>query len=439
MKRFAEQIKKTVLALLLAAGVLGSFPIGAAASPSPLPALSGLLEEKLLPVLAITTKDGLLPSDEDTEGTLVYYETDGAVISTPIEINLRGNTSRRFPKQSYRVKIVDERGIKSNLSLAGLRRDDDWILNPMYSDTSKVREAVSYWLWGEINSCGQAAASTSLAYAEVFLNGDYYGLYAIEERIDRKQVNADKGSGILYKVIANDQPTVETLLHWQSEDPCHGFELAFSGAAVASPWLPAADYIAFLQEQTPPGSAFLSLPNAVDFGLWSMLVQARDCHFKNQFIHCALTGNGYELYRIPWDVNHTLGDLWNGSAAEENFTDYAYLPLVTDDAFPLLASGENPEFPAAVYRRWQALRADAITEDRITAYARALFDRLDPAIRRDTARWPQCGMGEGNAANIRDIESYVAQILPRMDAWIGELAPQTKEMEINADGNHLDR
>ena len=41
---------------------------------------------------------------------------------------------------------------------------------------------------------------------------------------------------------------------------------------------------------------------------------------------------------------------------------------------------------------------------------------------RDSLRWPQCGMGEGNAMNIRDIEDFVETMFVRMDAYIEELA-----------------
>ena len=403
-----------------------------------IPTQEEMLEAPLLPILSIVTRDGTIPEEGDVPGILSIYETDGTVSVTPIEINLRGNTSRRFPKQSYRVKTVDDRGKKCNLSMAGLRADDDWILNPMYSDTSKIREAVSYWLWDQMNASGPAAASTRVSYAEVFLNGEYHGLYAVEERVDRKQVRGDRRQDVLYKVIANDAPSVEELVQCRDETVCRGIELVFSGSGVEEPWLPAADYMAFLQGQDAPGHGWLSITNTVDYGLWAMLTQARDCHFKNQFIHGVGTEAGYELYRIPWDVNHTLGDLWNGEAREENFTEYAFLSLTMDDVFKKCIAAGDGSFLRAVADRWQAMRAEAITEENILHYARTLHDFLYPAIERDTLRWPHCGMGEGNAANIRDIEAYLAYILPRMDAWAENLTNLSEETE-NSHGNNLDR
>ena len=73
----------------------------------------------------------------------------------------------------------------------------------------------------------------------------------------------------------------------------------------------------------------------------------------------------------------------------------------------------------ALSARWRALRAGPVTEQNILSRANALFEALYPAILRDTARWPACGMGEGSAANIRDIEDYVRAALARLDGYFG--------------------
>ena len=374
--------------------------------------------EGALPVLEITTDTGELPGDGDVAGTLRAYSAAGAPeAETDVQIRLRGNTSRRFPKKSYRLKLVDGRGEKRDLPLCGLRSDDDWILNPLYSDTSKIREALSWWLWAQINSRGQVAAGSGLDYVEVVLNGEYWGLYALQERIDRKQVGADRERGILYKVTANDRPAARELLDAGSAEACRGVELAFAGVEVDRPWAPAADYMALLEGEALPGNARLSRENAVDYALWSMLVQARDNHFKNMFIHCVPEGGGYTLYRIPWDLDHTLGDQWAGESPETNWVEYEIGDLALDDAARALLEVGDDAFRDALRVRWAELRSGPITEESILGHARALFKSLYPAILRDTARWPLCGMGEGSAANIRDIEDYVRVTLEKMDQF----------------------
>ncbi|MDO4741189.1 MAG: CotH kinase family protein, partial [Eubacteriales bacterium] len=380
-----------------------------------------LAMESGLPVLSITTQNGELPGEEDAKATLTLYEPHGGrlqTVTTPIEINERGNTSRRFPKKSYRVKITDAYGEKDDLSIAGLRSDDDWILNPMYTDTSKIREALAYGLWEEMNSSGVCAASTRVAYGEVFLNGEYWGLYGIQERVDRKQVDADKRSGILYKIIANDRPTQEELLACESDELCRGIELSYAGAGVDDPWEPAAAYMALLSGETSALHASLSLENTIDYGLWAMLCQAHDCHFKNQFLHCVYGPRGYTMYKIPWDLNNTFGDIWQNDAPETNHTAFHFGSLVLDGAFEVLLEANDPQINAAIQRRWEELREGIVTEDGLIERAYALYLPLTEAIERDSRRWPESGMGNGNAVNIRDIESYFREILPRMDAFI---------------------
>ena len=402
-------------AVLLAVLVMLSGPETCAAEAFPAPEVYAL---------AIDVDGGGAPGDDYARGTLSLSAPGGGpALQTPVDIRLRGNTSRRFPKQGYRLRLVDGEGRKRKLSLCGLRTDDDWILNPMYSDTSKLREALAYWLWAQINSCGRAAAGPSVAWAEVWLNGEYLGLYGVQERIDRKQVDADRLAGILYKVNANDAPSVQALRQAGSAESCGGFELTFAGAAVERPWAPAADYMALLTGEVPPGSARLSEANAVDYALWSMLTQARDNHFKNMYIHCVPDDGGGTLYRIPWDLNFTLGDRWDGDAEAANFVRYELGGPALDDVARLRLEAGDEDFMAALKARWAVLRAGAITEARLIGQARALFEGLYPAILRDTGRWPRCGMGEGSAANIRDIEDFFRQTLSNMDEWMANGVP----------------
>jgi len=415
-----------VLAVLLALPALafpGGFSMGTASVDINDP-VAQLALESGLPVLSITTTEGILPGEDDMAASLTVYQTAGGrlqAVSTPIEINERGNTSRRFPKKSYRVKIVNADGEKDNLSIAGLRCDDDWILNPMYTDTSKIREMLAYQLWEKINTSSVFAASSRVAYCEVYINGEYWGLYGVQERIDRKQVDGDKRSGILYKVIANNRPTVDELLTCESDEVCRGFELAFAGAGVKNPWKPAAAYMALLNDEDCDIRASLSMENTIDYGLWAMLCQAHDCHFKNQFLNCVYNGSGYTMYKIPWDLNNTFGDIWQNDAEDTNHTAFHAGDLVIDGAFGVLLDSGDPQIYSAIQSRWQFLRAAAITEENLIDMAYAIYTPLIAAIERDSLRWPDCGMGNGNAVNIRDIENYIRETLPKMDSYIGSL------------------
>ena len=57
----------------------------------------------------------------------------------------RGRTSLSFLKKSYKVEL------NNSYSLLGMGKDDDWILDALYTDSSKVRNKLSYDLWNLIN------------------------------------------------------------------------------------------------------------------------------------------------------------------------------------------------------------------------------------------------------------------------------------------------
>ncbi len=416
-----------ILALLAAALLFVASALAEAPSTA-----SELAALGTLPVLDIRTDSGGLPNDGDPiPATLTRYVRKGKGVearAVRIRIRVRGNTSKRFPKQAYRIHVVDANGEKADFALAdGLREDDDWLLNPMYTDTSKIRETLAYRLWDVMNSAGQHAASSRIAYAEVYLNGEYWGLYGVQERVDRKQVNASKRFDVLYKVATNHRPTVQELLDCGSDVGCQGFELAFAGNRVHDAWEPAAAYMALLSGEENPVHAAVSLENAIDYGLFAMLAQAHDCHFKNQYINCVYTTHGFILYKLPWDLNNTFGDIYQNDREDINYTNYAVVDdLIMDCVFEVLASMDDPSVNAAIASRWRELRRSAITRENLMAMAHAIYDPLREAIDRDSLRWPECGMGEGNALNIRDLDSYFAAILPRIDAWVDGLSMDTE-------------
>ncbi len=372
-------------------------------------------------VLCVNTDSGELPADTDEFGALsIFSARAGRVVREDVyvEINERGNTSRRLPKKSYRIHTVNARGKSIHIDIGGLRADDDWILNPLYADTSKIREALAYELWDSFNSVGKPAASSRLVHVEVFINGEYRGLYGLQERVDMKQVDGDKRADLLYKIVSNDRPGASELLNSPSRERCRAFELQNGETSGADNlWLPTAVYMNILEGQETP-QTMLNIQNVIDFGLWAMFTQAHDNHFKNQFLNCVHVGGAYTAYKIPWDTNNTFGDVWSGEAVETNYAEYRIGALVTDDVFRVYLNAGGSEAGQAVAARWAELRTDAASAERIIARAREMHAEIQGARMRDSRRWPQCGMGEGNAMNIRDIEDFVEIAVERMDEYV---------------------
>ena len=64
---------------------------------------------------------------------------------------------------------------KNDLSLLGLRSDDDWKLNAFYTDRSRVREAVAIAMWDELaqNTESPYDTGTKMEYMELIIDEEY--------------------------------------------------------------------------------------------------------------------------------------------------------------------------------------------------------------------------------------------------------------------------
>ena len=108
-------------------------------------------------------------------------------------INMRGNTSLRYPKRSFHFKTRDEGGDPLKVALLGMPKDSDWILYAPYPDKTLLRDVLAYEL---SNDMGRYAPRTR--FVEVFVtyggrlgSQDYMGVYVLEEKVKRGKQRVD--------------------------------------------------------------------------------------------------------------------------------------------------------------------------------------------------------------------------------------------------------
>lgn len=80
----------------------------------------------------------------------------------------------------------------------GIRNDDDWILNSLYADNTRLRDKLCMDLWQETgaydNPYGKNFGMQG-EYVEVLINDSYTGLYLLTHPIDRKQLGLSANAG----------------------------------------------------------------------------------------------------------------------------------------------------------------------------------------------------------------------------------------------------
>ena len=143
-------------------------------------------------------------------------------VSDRCSFHVRGNTSTFYEKKSYRISLQDRNGDRKKENLLGIRDDDDWILLPMLTDTSRIREKTAYDLWNRMQAPAGAdgVVSSSVHYTELLINNQYFGIYGLMTPVDGKLLGLTERD-LLYKINTWEVPSDEEYRAFDSmEEVC---------------------------------------------------------------------------------------------------------------------------------------------------------------------------------------------------------------------------
>lgn len=350
-------------------------------------------------------------------------------------IHVRGVGSARFPKKGYRLTLRHTNGEENDMALLGLRTDGDWILYAGYTESEKIRQVYTAQLWRE--SCGLdnefgVNNSNEYKFLELFLNGRYWGLYALGYPIDGKQLNIGEGEHTFSK---QDFLVSESGIDFDAPAEIPGYEV-IAGDTVntdwAGIWKPLKDYYkTLLQENADPEKLrqLADTSNAIDCWLFTNLIQGVDQVLDegtlyNYRLSTKQTQNGLKILFTPWDFDLT----WGVVSAEQ--PGYTLSPqdnvLMNLNPIHRLLQLQDSQTLAQVQQRYQQLRAGAWSEtamqDLLDGYEADIF--ASGAYQRDHERWPESACNEGQK-DLATFRAYVNERLQGMDAFMQSLGQDT--------------
>ena len=342
--------------------------------------------------------------------------------------HVRGNVASFYKKKPYKVSLLDANGHKQKKGLLDLRSDDDWILNPMYSDQTRVREATAYALWDQVTALSDSPVPSSrIRYIELFLDDSYEGIYGLMEPVDKKQLSLSQGD-ILYKIDKWDYEYPYMDLYEEMEEKketsiltdrgvnCVEIRYPLNWDSTAT-WKPMQVFHEFCfvnGDSTTLSAAGLHTDpeNTLDLSLFCALTHAMDNNWKNTFLICRRrSAREYDLSRTLWDLNYVFGDVFifdpqNRYSYFDTFTAEVYEPE-EDSTFDFEAFlAEDPAVWSRLCGKWKAWREGGISADMIcsTAESNMRILKESGAIDREMQRWPQPGTPE--------------EALEKMENWI---------------------
>jgi len=137
-----------------------------------------------IPVLIINTHDAVI-GDDFINTTITLANTGNVEFEfedASAEIRLRGNTTRGLPKRPYRLRFEE------NTSMFGSNAHRNWVLLAHYWDTSNLKNWGAYTLAQQLEH--QSFAPLAI-HVEVFLNGEFQGLYMLSDHIAADEGRVD--------------------------------------------------------------------------------------------------------------------------------------------------------------------------------------------------------------------------------------------------------
>lgn len=397
-----------------------------------------------LPALCIekTDREEIL-NKEDHEGRLRYIPLNNADTGTDASeasdlseaapdallqctFHVRGNVSSSMDKKPYKISLTNGAGEKMKVSLGGLRADDDWILNPLYTDQSRVREMTAYTLWDRVSAFSDTPqASSRMRYVEVFLDHSYQGIYGLMEPVDGSQLGLSPGD-LLYKIDRWDReyPYIDlydesggkTEIYNDKGFPCVEIRYPIAWDPTAD-WSPMQAFHEFSFRTKDPRSLTAAgletdIDSVVTLSLYCAMTHAMDNNWKNSFLIAKQNDDGsYKLRRTIWDLNYVFGDVFIYDP-EQKYTVFdpetasGYTPC-EDSTYDFEAFLEaDPSLAGSLPDKWAVWREGGISADSICQDARAHMLRLTKsgALAREMARWPQ--------------QKNCAEALDEMEEWI---------------------
>jgi len=332
-----------------------------------------------------------------------------------INIEIRGSSGqwKRWPKQQYGFETQDSLGQNLNVSLIDMPEENDWILYPPYSDKSLLRNVLAYHL---SNAIGRYASRTR--FCELFLNGDYRGVYVLMEKIKRdknrvaisklrtEDISGDQLTGGY--IIKVDRSAGEENAGWVS---FYNIDPVFPRPVIYLYHYPRPDDIVPEQRDYIKNfindfetlmnkndwesqyKEYLDMDVFIDFWIINEIAKNIDSYSLSTFMYKDRDSKDKRLKMGPvWDFNLGFGNAnyYEGEVTEEFILDRK-VRLSDKIPFWLKNLDQNEQTRKLFARRWLTYRENELSLEKINQFIDAQVDTLKEASTRNFTRWPILG------------------------------------------------
>ncbi|MDD4771982.1 MAG: CotH kinase family protein [Eubacteriales bacterium] len=360
-----------------------------------------------MPVMTIdnsgTVVDYNYPITPDISEGFMTLTDAGTKQKSDILINVRGGSSRAFPKVSYKMNLVAD-GKKNDMNLLGMRNDDDWVLLAIYTDESKIRDRLSYDLWSAFaakNNNFGLHNGPQIKYIELILNGRYWGLYGLVVPVDKKQQKIDDvQSEILCKIESWEIPKAAEIRESASARSVDSIFMKHPDEPDEASWNIVADLVGLIFESDDDVfmkeiAKVVDIDNVLDYWILVNVISGEDNGWKNMFMTFKRNYSGYTALLCPWDCDLSWGVTWDADAPlfwqyrEKELTEFIGAGVLPNRIILSDVNGARKKLS----NKWRSLRRGVLSDDALINRVSELTDELKSSGTwdREVQRWPSGG------------------------------------------------
>lgn len=350
-----------------------------------------------LPQLCIHT-DGQEITTQDTPIRVTAAAFGEEPLAMTARTHLRGASTLRQDKKGYRVEFTRERNggsKKVERNVPGFGPANDIALLPCGHDDTKMRDKLNWDLWSEIAADDEPFGARRTAYAEVFIDDAYVGLYLMVEPVDMKEELALAGDAHLmtdsvYRTAAlNFSRDREYYTHpyrgnagyelYYAPPDAQSFEEKFEGLSAYIELMKIGDD----EEFAARALEIIDVDSMLRHDLLMQGAAICDNFFNNMYIWAQREPDGGVTYRFSlWDLDMSWG--FERDKIGEEYQRWLYFP-VADRMLNLDVGGIRQK----AYDMWHQMREGIFSMESLEARLAEYTNLLDGsgALMRDSERW----------------------------------------------------
>lgn len=372
------------------------------------------------------------------QGNMSLYSSDATepTISL-IKAKWRGGSTNTADKhkRNYKIKSINFKGKSQDISLLGMREDNNWIMDAGQIDLFRLRNRIATEIWNDFATKPYYASKEPKAKSgvtgkvvEVILNNEYRGIYSLTEAMDRKELKLKKYDdknqefhGQLWKVSSWDKATFWDIDkdYDNTQETWHAFETKYPdiddvNPTDYSPLYEAIDFVANSNDEAFKKEVgdYFDIPVLIDYQLFQETLKPVDNNGKNMYWGIYDVAKSKKLTLAIWDLDASVGQDWHCSTPLH--PDYV-LPntdLGVKDGFNLyhrLSSLNVDNYNEKVASRYQELRKTYFSEENLISRYQGYYDMLvkSGAASREECKWSKDSDIGGYPLNFKSEIEYI--------------------------------